>query len=92
LLLLGAIMGLRESLLRLRDRLKQANQKHRALTYTQQRWLKALTEGRDPGEHLHGASAHGGANGTVYSLIRRGYIDNKGNITDAGREVLKQSV
>ena len=55
------------------------------LTPAMKTWLLDLAEGRDPGARLRGRSAHGGAEGTRFALIRRGLIDMSG-LTDLGRQ------
>lgn len=49
-------------------------------------WLADLYEGRDPTWRLRGMSAHGGADGTIMALVRRGLICDRG-LTEAGRQV-----
>lgn len=58
--------------------------KPKPLSFTQRRWLRALADGKDPAMYLHGDSEHGGANGTIYSLVRRGYLSDARTITPAG--------
>jgi hypothetical protein len=47
--------------------------------------LRRVAEGRPATDGLHGRSEHGGAAGTWSSLIRRGLLDERGKITEAGR-------
>lgn len=67
---------------------RPGSDKMKNLTPAQILWLKAIAEGRHPSDHLHGRSAHGGATRTRASLTRQGYVDQEGNITQAGREAL----
>ena len=52
-------------------------------------WLRRLAAGNDPWSYLRGASQFGGANGTYFSLMKRGLIDQNGAITDEGRSVVE---
>lgn len=55
------------------------------LSRTQIRWITTLFVGGDPYSKLRGQAEHGGANGTLYSLRKRGFLDVDGKLTDAGR-------
>ncbi|AMS41232.1 hypothetical protein AA2016_2304 [Aminobacter aminovorans] len=51
--------------------------------------LENLSAGRDAHDGFPGGrSASGGFSGTIWGLRRRGYIDLRHNITDAGRAAL----
>jgi len=56
------------------------------LTHVQFKWLENLSKGISPYIFLGSQSAHGGATRPVWSLRRRGYIDDNGNIASKGRE------
>jgi len=56
--------------------------------------LKNVREGRDPNDGANGMSEHGGAHGTLWSLIRRGLLEWRGDelvITAEGRVTLQSS-
>jgi len=71
-------------------RAKAIDPPHRSATLSpaQRDWLQKLSRGLDPWRFVHGRSEHGGANGTVASLSRRGFIDGMGCITAAGKAAL----
>lgn len=52
--------------------------------------LRNLAAGCDPGTGLAGRSAYGGLTWTVVALYKRGLIDAHREITDAGREAVKE--
>lgn len=58
------------------------------LTQAQAAMLRNALDGRSLFYGLRGASAHGGANGTVVNLLRRGLIKRDGGITETGRAAL----
>lgn len=58
--------------------------KERPLSYAQRRMLRGALEG-NPYAGIRGQSAHGGAFGTVTSLVRRGLLTRDLKITQAGR-------
>ncbi len=59
-----------------------------ALTVAQQLMLKSAAIHGDPMAHLHGRSAHGGATRTMWTLRRRGLLDDEDQITSTGRAAL----
>lgn len=62
------------------------------LSQAQWRMLRGAAEG-DPFGHIRGAAAHGGADGTLRSLVRRGLLGlgfRGYEITEVGRELLKK--
>lgn len=54
------------------------------LTATQFKMLESCVLHGDSRFHLRGLAEHGGANGTRWSLQRRGYLDAECKITAAG--------
>ncbi len=58
------------------------------LTPAQAAMLRNALEGRTLIHGLRGASAHGGAHGTMVALLRRGLLKRDGGITEAGRVAL----
>ncbi len=68
--------------------------KPRPLSWPQQRFLRALAAGISPAAYITGQAAHGGLEGTRYSLLRRGLIEaarqgeQLDKLTDAGRAAL----
>ena len=60
------------------------------LTGTQALVLRLAIEGRSVFEGARGQAQHGGRATAIYSLIRRGLIDHKHCVTDAGKAVLAE--
>lgn len=60
------------------------------LSIPQYGMLSKIARGRGPFNGLSGAAAHGGAQGTLASLHRRGLIDADNQITPAGRAALRR--
>lgn len=60
-------------------------------TAAQRRVLQNMANGRPAHAGLRTQSEWGGLNNTLLALSRRGWIDRKGDITDAGREALASS-
>jgi len=58
------------------------------LSFAQLRALRGAAEG-NPASGIHGQSAHGGLTATLWSLRKRGLLNNDNALTDAGREVLR---
>lgn len=62
----------------------------KSLSPTMYRMLENAAACCDLKHGLRGRSEHGGANGTIYALLRRGLIISRhGGITDAGRVALE---
>lgn len=60
------------------------------LSFSQARWLRLLLDGTDPTCGLLTRSEHGGARGTRDSLLRLGFIDERNQLTSAGRDVARR--
>jgi hypothetical protein len=52
------------------------------------RVMQNLAAGLPAGAHCRGQSQFGGCSGTVYALVRRGFIDTRHRLTKSGRIAL----
>ncbi len=60
------------------------------LTPAQYKALKSAIDHGNPTRHLSGMYDWGGWGGTRAALQRKGFLDTACQITDAGREVMRQ--
>lgn len=61
------------------------------MTEAQRKALRDLAAGRSPTTHLKSMSEHGGFTSTWAALLRNGWRDHGGFITDAGRAALTKA-
>jgi len=52
--------------------------------------LVNLANGLSAGDHLRTQSEHGGMTATIRAMAKRGWITYDHELTDAGREVIKE--
>ena len=64
--------------------------KSERLSFPMKRVLRAIRDCREPGEHCRTQSDWGGLDGTMRALLRRGLINDKHNLTKAGRAVAEK--
>lgn len=58
------------------------------LSNAQRRMLDNINRGASPTAHCKTRSDHGGADGTLRSLVRRGLLTREHALTDAGRDAI----
>lgn len=64
--------------------------KPRAMSPLMERVLTDIAEGRGAFHGCYGRSEHGGRTGTIAGLARRGFLDGRGDLTEAGRLHIEQ--
>ncbi|KQW19760.1 hypothetical protein ASC85_07880 [Pseudomonas sp. Root401] len=63
----------------------RAPAKPRAMSPLMERVLSDIAEGRGAFYGCYGRSEHGGRTGTIAGLAKRGLLDGRGDLTEAGR-------
>ena len=65
--------------------------KKKKISEPQRRILQNLADGKKWDDHISGRSSYGGATATMFALTKHGLIMG-GQITDAGRQALAESL